>query len=119
MSEFYAHDKNYSSESDYDEEFDNNYPLTWELDHLTDVNHPDYNVDYVTPTRVVCRRPMPNIPKKNKKSKLWTDLKEQNKNRKGGREQPYSRPEAHSRAEPKTAGIQKKLEFKVVKKKID
>lgn len=113
MAEFYAHDENYSSESDYDEEFDNNYPLTWELDHLTDVNHPDYNVDYVTPTRDVYRRSVPNAPKKNKKSKLWMNLKERYKNRKGERVQPRSRPEA------KTAGIQKKLQFKVVKKKID
>ena len=77
----------YSSDEEYD-----NYPLTWELDHLTDVTSPTYNVDYVSPIRKVSTKPRPPLaPRKIKKSKSKNEKK-------------Y---------------IQKKLNFKLEKKKID
>jgi hypothetical protein len=70
MSEFDAYNCEYTSEEEYNQDFHNNYPLTWELDHLTDVNSPDYNVDYVSPIRKArLRHQPPNAPRKMKKKK--------------------------------------------------
>ena len=82
----------YSSDEDYA-----NYPLTWELDHLTDVTSPTYNVDYVSPARKVSAKPKPPLaPRKIKKRNNARD--------KSKKEKKY---------------IQKKLNFKLGKKKLD
>lgn len=136
MSEFDAYNCDYTSEEEYESDFNTNYPLTWELDHLTDVNNPNYNVEYVSPIRKarVMHQP-PNAPRKRKKNtvedgsrSMWSELKARNKDRynaskkKTSARQRWLRDMMSTLPEPdavRKMSTQTTLNFKSVKNKMD
>lgn len=111
MAEFYAHNSNYTSEEECDSDFDTNYPLTWEIDHLTDVNSPQYNVDYISPVRSARFRRLPPVLNV-KKNNMWKELRARNKHR-------YDASKKKNESPVQKTSTQTKLNFKGVKSKMD